>query len=316
MIALVTGAAGFVGSTLTDSLLKQGHTVRGVDNFSNYYERAQKEDNLSSSLANPRFSLEQGDLRIVALDRLFQDVDVVFHLSGQPGVRRSWSEFEVYVKDNILVTHRLLEAARASKELRRFVYASSSSVYGNATGFPTQEDARCLPHSPYGITKLAAEELCSVYAANWGTPTLSLRYFTVYGPRQRPDMAFHRMFESALSGTPFPLYGAGRACRSFTFVQDVVRATELAGLSDIPSGTVLNVAGDVEHSMAEVIEAVNDAVGKPLMVDMKPDQPGDVERTGGSIERARSLLGWSPTTGLCEGLARQLAWHEARRIVG
>lgn len=313
VIALVTGAAGFVGSTLVDRLLADGHDVRGVDWFTEYYDPLAKVANLAESIKVKRFSLMRADLRSADLAELLDAVDVVFHLSAQPGVRRSWEEFEVYVHDNVLVTHRLLEAARSATSLERFVYASSSSVYGNAATYPTRETDPARPHSPYGVTKLAAEDLCSSYAVNWMVPTVSLRYFTVYGPRQRPDMAFHRMCDAVVTGSTFPLYGDGSARRNFTFVDDVVEATRLAGTVDLEPGTVINVAGTTDATMAEVITLIGELAGSPLQLRVEADQPGDVRRTGGCIDRARDLLGWNPVIDLRHGLARQLAWHRSRR---
>jgi nucleoside-diphosphate-sugar epimerase len=228
-------------------------------------------------------------------------------------VRLSWSEhFDVYARCNVLATQRLLEASvRAG--VGRFVYASSSSIYGNADHYPTDETMSPRPHSPYGVTKLAAEHLCNAYAANHGLRTISLRYFTVYGPRQRPDMAIHRLIEAALDGEPFPLYGDGSHSRDFTFVDDVVAANRAAAVADIAPGTVLNVCGGAGTTMAELIDAVGEAVGRPVRVDRQPEQPGDVRRTGGDGTRARELLGWAPTCSVVEGVAAQVAWHRARR---
>src|SRR3954447_5448772 len=219
MRALVTGAAGFIGSSLVDALLVRGDSVRGIDCFTPYYGRADKEANLAGALQHHEFELVEADLRTCAIEPLLEGVDVVFHQAAQAGVRLSWADgFADYDGHNILATQRLLEAVKAAG-VQRLVYASSSSVYGNAPAYPTNEDDLPRPHSPYGVTKLAAEHLCNLYAANWGVPTVSLRYFTVYGPRQRPDMAMHRLVESALNHTPFPLYGDGSQVRDFTFVE-------------------------------------------------------------------------------------------------
>ena len=234
--------------------------------------------------------------------------------AGQPGVRLSGSDgFSAYVEQNVLVTQRLLEAAKGSPSLQRFVFASSSSVYGNVASFPTTEEQVPSPHSPYGVTKLAAEHLCGLYAANWGVPTVALRYFTVYGPRQRPDMAIHRLIESALTQTPFLLYGDGPAVRDFTYVGDVVAATVAAAHAPVSPGTVANVAGGGSCSMAELIEMTQEVVGLEIPLDRGPTQAGDVERTGGSIEAAARLLGWKPEVTLREGVEAQAAWHRSRR---
>ena len=309
MRAVVTGAAGFIGSHLSEALTSDGHTVLGVDCFTEYYDRRRKEGNLTALRERDNFSLVEADLGTAELAPILDGADVVFHQAAQPGVRLSWSEgFNVYAAHNILGTQRLLEAIRGTS-VQRLVYASSSSVYGNAPRYPTTEDDLPRPFSPYGVTKLAAEHLCNLYAANYGTPTVSLRYFTVYGPRQRPDMAFHRFIEAALAGHELPLFGDGSQIRDFTYVGDVVAANVLAGEMDVPPGTVLNVCGGGSVNMTEVIETMSDIIGRPLTTEDLPEQPGDVTRTGGTSERARQLLGWSPATTLREGLERQVAWH-------
>ena len=316
MRALVTGAAGFIGSHLTERLVADGHHVLAVDAFTDYYELGQKRDNAAVLHALQNCSLVDLDLRDADLPMLLRDVDVVFHQSGQPGVRASWGDgFEGYVEHNLLVTQRLLEAAR-DRSLKRFVFASSSSVYGNAERYPVSEADLPRPQSPYGVTKLAAEHLCGVYARTWGVPTIALRYFTVYGPRQRPDMAMHRLMEAALTQDPFPMYGDGRQVRDFTFVGDVVEANILAGRSDAPAGSVINVAGGSTTTLSEVIEVIGELQGRPVKLERRESQPGDVERTDGRIELAAELIGWVPRTPLREGLARQLEWHRRRREAG
>jgi nucleoside-diphosphate-sugar epimerase len=313
MHALVTGAAGFIGSTLSERLLAEGHRVTAVDCLTAHYDPAQKRSNLDALSGRPGCTIVEADLRTTDLAPLVGGVDVVFHLSGQPGVRSSWdSGFPSYVQHNILVTQRLLEAVRGLP-LQRLVYASSSSVYGNAPAYPTSEGDLPRPQSPYGVTKLAAEQLCTLYARTWDVPTISLRYFTVYGPRQRSDMAIHRLIEAALSGERFPLYGDGRQVRDFTFVDDVVEANLLATTCPLPPGTVINVAGGSATTVSELVRLVGELTERPVELDRRPSQPGDVERTGGSTERANRLLGWEPRVGLPEGLAAQLAWHRDRR---
>lgn len=312
MQALVTGAAGFIGSTLVDELLAAGHRVRGVDCFVPFYAEADKRRNLVDALARPEFELLEADLRGADLAPLLDGVDTVFHLAAQAGVRPSWAEgFEDYVTLNILATQRLLEACRG-RGVRRVVYASSSSVYGQAARYPTAEDDLPAPHSPYGVTKLAGEHLCGLYGANHDVDTVSLRYFTVYGPRQRPDMALHRLVEHGLVGTAFPLYGDGEQLREFTFVGDVVRATIAAATADVAPGSVINVAGGSETRLADLIDLVGDTIGRPVVLDRHPPAAGDVARTGGATERARALLGWAPAVPLSEGVAAQVAWHRAR----
>jgi nucleoside-diphosphate-sugar epimerase len=310
---VVTGCAGFIGSTICDELLARGDRVVGIDCFTPYYDEAQKRSNLAGALADDRFRLVEADLRTAELAPLLDGADVVFHQAAQPGVRLSWSSgFAEYDSHNVLATQRLLEAAVAAGK-PRVVYASSSSVYGQAARYPTTEQDLPRPHSPYGVTKLAAEHLCGLYAANWGLPTVSLRYFTVYGPRQRPDMAIHRLIEAGLSGEPFPLYGDGSALRDFTFVGDAVAANLAAGAADVAPGTVVNVAGGGEISMAELIELVGRVLGREVPVERLDPSPGDVDRTGGTVDAARGALGWAPRTPFCVGVARQARWHEARR---
>lgn len=312
MQALVTGAAGFIGSHLTEALVRDGWTVRAIDCLTDYYDRDQKAANLAAITALPGVSHVDADLRVAPLDELVADVDVVFHQAGQPGVRRSWDAFASYVDHNVLATQRLLQAS-AQAGLQRFVFASSSSIYGDATAYPTTEGSLPRPHSPYGVTKLAAEHLCGVYARNWDVPTVALRYFTVYGPRQRPDMAMHRLVESALRSTTFPMFGSGEQVRDFTYVDDVVRANLAAAGADIAPGTVVNVAGGSATTLSEVVATIVELTGRPVVLDRRGTEKGDVARTGGAIDEAQRLLGWHPVVELVDGLARQVDWHRSRR---
>jgi len=308
----VTGAAGFIGSTLVETLLGQRHEVVGVDCFTPYYEVEVKRANLERALTHRSFTFHDVDLREADLLPVLDGAEVVFHQAAQPGVRLSWSDgFAEYDSCNILATQRLLEAA-TQVSIDRLVYASSSSVYGNATSYPTSERDLPRPHSPYGVTKLAAEHLCCLYAANWGLPTVSLRYFTVYGPRQRPDMAFHRVLTAAIAGRPFPLYGNGTQRRDFTFVADAVEANLLAATAAVEPGTVLNVAGGSTVAMNDVLRLVSELTGAAVLLERCPPQAGDVFETGGSIERAREVLDWAPQTPLEIGLRAQLEWHQSR----
>ena len=312
MHALVTGAAGFIGSHLTERLVSEGHRVRGVDCLTPYYAIEQKSENLETIRRLAGCAVAEVDLLTCDLGSLLEGIDVVFHQAGQPGVRASWaSGFDGYVDHNVRVTQRLLEAVR-SFPVKRFVFASSSSVYGDAPSYPTSEEDLPRPRSPYGVTKLAAEHLCDVYADNWGVPTVSLRYFTVFGPRQRPDMAMHRMVEAALGGDPFPVFGDGRQIRDFTYVGDVVRANLSAASVEVPAGTVVNIAGGTRSTLVEVIDLVGDLLGRELPIEHRPAEPGDVIRTGGSTERASRVLSWHPEVSLGEGLAAQVAWHVRR----
>jgi nucleoside-diphosphate-sugar epimerase len=308
---LVTGCAGFVGSHVVDQLLADGHHVRGVDCFTEYYDPARKHRNLVDACGSHRFELVDADLRTTDIAALLDGVDVVYHLAGQPGVRVSWADgFPEYVSLNVLVTQRILEAVR-TRPIERLVYASSSSVYGNALSYPVRETDAPRPHSPYGVTKLAAEHLCVLYADNWRIPTVSLRYFTVYGPRQRPDMGFSRFFDAALAGEPIPVYGTGEQVRDFTFVADVVDATIRAGIVPTPPGTVMNVAGGESVTVNGLVDLLGELLGGPVEVTRLPPQPGDVQRTGGVTDRARAFLDWAPQTPLAEGLRRQLVWTRA-----
>jgi len=306
LIALVTGVAGFVGSHLAEALLAQGHEVRGVDCLTPYYDRALKERNLFPLHAEPGFSFGELDLTGGDMTGTLQGVDVVFHLAGQPGVRPSWGrEFGDYVRHNIAATQRLLEACVEARP-GRFVFASSSSVYGDAERYPTLETARPQPVSPYGVTKLAAEHLCDVYRTSFGLPTASLRLFTVYGPRQRPDMAFRRLIGAAVAGTDFELYGDGSQTRDFTYVGDVVQAM-IACAASHWCGTA-NIGGGARTSMNDVVSIVEELCG-PVDVRRGGPQPGDVSHTAADVSIAAEAFGYRPRITLREGLASMVAWE-------
>lgn len=311
--ALVTGAAGFIGSHLAQSLLSAGYRVLGVDALTDYYSVESKRRNLAALEGDGAFEFAELDLAACDVGEILRDVDVVFHQAGQPGVRASWAEqFDDYVSRNILTTQRLLDAAKGLTTLRRFVFASSSSVYGEAVRYPTTEADLPRPHSPYGVTKLAAEHLCGLYAGNWSVPTVALRYFTVYGSRQRPDMAMHRLIEASLTGGTFPMYGDGSQVRDFTHVSDIVAANLAAAEAEIPRGSVVNIAGGSSASLAEVISTVEKLVGQAVELGQRPSQAGDVKRTGADTSLARHLLGWEPRTALEDGLREQVEWHRKR----
>lgn len=304
MRALVTGAAGFVGSTLSEHLVACGDEVIGVDCFTDYYERDIKERNLQRLRRMPSFRFSEADVADMAVEPLLATVETVFHLAGQPGVRGSWgADFETYTRNNIRVTQRLLEAAR-SVDLKSFVYASSSSIYGDAQSLPTPEAVRPEPVSPYGVTKLAAEHLCELYRKSYGIPTASLRLFTVYGPRQRPDMAFARLVRAGLTGSTFEMYGDGTQTRDFTFVDDVVRAFRNAAVKEWCG--VANIGGGERTSLAAAIAVVEDLCG-PLQIIRRPVARGDVGHTGADTTLARQELGFAPETGVEAGLAAMVA---------
>jgi len=299
MRSVVTGAAGFIGSHLCHHLLDCGDEVVGVDCFTDYYDPRRKEANVSGLLERKGFTLHRADLLTAALPQLVDGAEVVYHLAGQPGVRPSWGEeFVPYTKRNLLATQKLLEAVK-EMGLWKLVYASSSSVYGNAERYPTTEDLRPQPISPYGVTKLAAEHLCELYRVAAGVPTVSLRLFTVYGPRQRPDMAFSRLVDTALRGDPFMLYGDGEQSRDFTFVEDVVMAMRASALARWTG--VANIGGGTRTTMNEVIEKVS-ALIRPIDVVRLPVQRGDVRHTAADTTVARRAFGYQPTVTLDEGL--------------
>jgi nucleoside-diphosphate-sugar epimerase len=303
MRVIVTGAAGFVGSHLCQRLVDHGDEVVGIDCFTDYYSPRRKEANLASLASHSNFTLQRLDLLSAPLVTLLEDADVVYHLAGQPGVRGSWGQdFDPYIQRNVLATQRLLEAALEAS-LWKFVYASSSSVYGNAATYPSSELLRPEPVSPYGVTKLAAEHLCELYRVTSGVPTVSLRLFTVYGPRQRPDMAFFRIVDAALSGKPFLLYGDGEQSRDFTYVGDVVTAMRQAALS--PWTGVANIGGGSRTTMNQVIDTVS-ALARPVDVVRLPVQRGDVRHTAADTTVARDAFGYVPSVGLEEGLAQMV----------
>jgi UDP-glucuronate 4-epimerase len=306
--ALVTGCAGFIGSHLAEALLDDGHSVLGVDCFNDNYPRAAKWANLARASEHDRFRLVTADLVDADVRALIEECDVVFHLAGEPGVRSSWgSRFDRYTHHNVAATQRLLEAARELPP-RRFVYASSSSVYGDALALPTHEDDTPRPLSPYGVTKLAAEQLCVLYGAEHGVDTVALRYFSVYGPRQRPDMAFRRFCEAAVAGAPIEIFGDGHQTRDFTYVADIVAATRAAAEASTRPGRVYNIGGGDAVSVNRALETLAGLAGRPLDVRRRERQSGDVRDTGADTGRARTELGFAPETDLETGLAAELAW--------
>ncbi len=302
---VVTGAAGFIGSHLSEALLTRGHEVVGVDCFTDYYDPALKEEN-AAGLSVSRLDLATED---IALDGF----DGVFHLAGQPGVRSFGDVFEDYVRRNLLATRRVFETSATAG--MRVVFASSSSVYGDAESYPTPEDTEPRPISPYGITKLGCEQLAHAYAQGFGLDAVVLRYFTFYGPRQRPDMALARIVDALARGSSFELYGDGLQSRSFTYVADGVEAT-IAAMERAPAGAVYNVGGGQEATMLESIALLEGISGSTLDVQHVGAAKGDVSRTSADIERIRGALGWEPQTSLRDGLAAMWAWASARVAAG
>ena len=300
---VVTGAAGFIGSHLVEALAAAGHEVRGIDAFTDYYDAARKKEN-AAGLDVSRVDLAEDELD-------FGEADGVFHLAGQPGVRSFGPVFADYVRHNVLATQRVLEAAGGA----RVVLASSSSVYGEAETYPTPEWTAPQPLSPYGITKLAAEHLARAYATSFGRDTVLLRYFTVYGPRQRPDMALERIVEALTAGTPFELYGDGSQSRSFTYVADAVAAT-IAAMEHAPAGATYNVGGGEEATMRETIALLERISGRKLDLRAGPPAPGDVRRTSADVSRIGADLGWAPRVRLEDGLREQWSWASARVAAG
>jgi UDP-glucuronate 4-epimerase len=308
MRALVTGCAGFIGSHLTESLLDAGHSVVGIDCFNDNYGRNQKLTNLRHVREWTSFEFVPVDLSRGDLVEFVESADVIFHLAAEPGVRSSWgARYGRYVQNNIVATHHILEASR-SKPGVRVVLASSSSVYGDAGSTPSSEDAPTRPISPYGQTKLGAEQLCVLHRDEFGMDIVCLRYFTVFGPRQRPDMAFHRFLRAALDGQPITVFGDGEQTRDFTYVGDIVAATLAAGAGPVIPAEVLNVGGGAPTSLRSALGIIEELAGRPLEVRYTPRERGDVRDTAADTSRARRLLGFSPRTTLVDGLEAEFDW--------
>jgi nucleoside-diphosphate-sugar epimerase len=308
MKAVVTGAAGFIGSHLTEHLIEMGYDVLGIDCFTDFYPRYYKDKNLQNALQSPRFEFLESDLLQTDLSACFSDCDVVFHLAAQAGVRSSWgANFKVYTDFNVLGTQRVLESAKEAK-LKRIVYASSSSVYGEVTEFPMRESSILRPFSPYGVTKLAGENLCLLYANNFKLHTVSLRYFTVFGPRQRPDMAFHIFGRQLLGGDQPVVFGNGRQSRDFTYVSDIVQATFSAAGADVPKGSVFNIGGGSRISLNSALQTLVEISGRNIPPRNDAAQKGDVSHTAADISLAQKYLNYEPKIRLTEGLEREWQW--------
>ena len=307
MKALVTGAAGFIGSHLAERLLDQGATVVGLDCLTDDYPRARKDRNLARLRDTPTFTLVESALADADLPSLLDGVTHVFHLAARAGVRKSWGrDFRVYTVNNVEATQLLLEAC-VGRPIERMVYASSSSVYGDTVPLPMREDARPQPISPYGVTKLAAEQLCYLYCVNHGVPAVALRYFTVYGPRQRPDMGFFRFLRAVMRSDAVSQFGDGRQTRDFTFVADAVSATVAASTRGAP-GAVYNISGGSRVELREVFELIARITGCPVRVDRMEAQHGDMRDTYADTTRAREDLAFTPGATLEQGLRAQYDW--------
>ena len=310
MRIVVTGVAGFIGSTTAQLLLSDGHQVAGIDSMSNYYEPSRKSQNLAPLLAHENFDFHPLDLVADLTDVAFSDADAVVHLAGQPGVRRSWSEFDTYVSANVEGTKAVLDAA-VRHGIDRVAYASSSSVYGQAARHPTPEDHPTAPQSPYAVTKLAGEHLCGLYFTERNLHTVSLRYFTAYGPRQRPDMLTQRLVESARSGNAVTIFGDGHQVRDFTFVGDIARANALAITQDVAPGSVYNISGGSAVSVLDMISAVERAADAEIAIEHRSKVSGDVRVTAGDNTRAARELAWVPEVGLDAGVRSHVDWHDS-----
>ncbi len=307
MKALVTGAAGFIGSTLAERLVRNGDDVVGIDCFTDYYPRSAKERNLAQLREAPNFRFVEARIQDADLQALLADRTHVFHLAAQAGVRKSWGrDFDVYTSNNIEATQMLLEAC-VGTAVERVVYASSSSVYGDLVAMPMREDALPQPVSPYGVSKLAAEQLCYLYHVNYGVPTVALRYFTVYGPRQRPDMGFHKFLRATIERRPISVFGDGEQTRDFTFVEDAVSATAAAAVRGVP-GRVYNIGGGSRVSLNAVLAIIGDVVGRQPVLAREADQKGDMRHTYADTTLARTDLGFAPTWDVRRGLAAEYEW--------
>lgn len=304
--ALVTGSAGFIGSHLCEALVRLGWEITGVDCFTDYYEKVLKEKNLANLRLKPNFTFVEKDLTKDSLITELKDVDFVFHQAGQPGVRGSWgAKFNQYLQNNILATQYLLEVIK-DYDIKKFIFASSSSIYGNTACLPMKESQIPQPYSPYGVSKLAAEQLCLLYHENYRVPTIALRYFTVYGPRQRPEMAISSFIKTILEGKPISIYGDGNQRRDFTYVEDIIQANLLAAESSL-TGEVFNVGGGKPEKLIDVVRILEQILNKKVLLSFSTKRKGDVRDTFADISKIQENLGFIPSYALEEGLVKQVA---------
>ena len=312
---IVTGVAGFIGSHLAEALLKQGAEVTGIDQLNNYYSPQLKQNNVVNLQQYSGFKLIQANIQDLNWQQLLQSVDVVYHQAAQAGVRSSWGkDFHHYTERNINATQVILEGAKQVKSLKRIVYASSSSIYGNAITMPTPETLCPQPVSPYGITKLAGESLCWLYQQNFGVPVTALRYFTVYGPRQRPDMAFHKFFQAAIKNEAISIYGDGQQTRDYTYVSDAVAANLAAGKAPEAIGEVFNIGGGSRVTLMELLDIMEGVVGHSIKKNYVGEAAGDARHTSADVTKANQILDYVPQVSLKEGLTQQWEWIKSLSI--
>jgi nucleoside-diphosphate-sugar epimerase len=312
-IHLVTGVAGFIGSHLAETLLLKGEKVIGIDQFNDYYDSTLKRKNAIALEKYANFQLIEADISAIDWQPILKNISVIYHQAAQAGVRASWGEsFVHYTERNINATQVLLEAAKEAPSLKRFVYASTSSVYGDAETMPTSERVCPEPVSPYGITKLAAERLCCLYQQNFGVPIVALRYFSVYGPRQRPDMAFHKFFKAAIAKQQITIYGDGQQTRDFTFVSDVIAANLSAAVTPEAVGEVFNVGGGSRVVLLDILDRVDEVIGNPIHRNYVEKAIGDARHTSADVTKASKILNYRPKISLLEGLTRE--WHWIKSI--
>ncbi len=315
MKILVTGCAGFIGSHLSERLIKEGYCVIGIDNFSKYYNRKIKENNIKWLLRKKKFTFVEVDILSKDFDKYLRDINVIYHSAAQAGVRSSWGiHFNEYVKNNILATQKILEKIKLNKEIKVLVYASSSSIYGNSPDFPFKEDSPKIPISPYGVTKLAAENLCHLYHKEFSVPVVSLRYFTVYGPRQRPDMGFNKFIRAILTNAEILIYGDGTQSRDFTYIDDIVSANT-AILSKNVVGETFNIGGGNTITIKKVLDHLEKIANRKIKIKFVKKQKGDVEHTAADITKAKKLLSYSPKTTIIDGLTKMYDWYLKNKSV-